>query len=108
MTEPTTEAGRNLLANEAYNNRSFALVTGNAIAAIEEEARQGYVPASLSPEWHAELEMSRAEGAAAERDRLRAAVEGLKPCPLATTDDPEWPDPHLHHAAILALLEDPR
>jgi hypothetical protein len=38
--EPRTEAGRRLLAREAYNSRSFALITAEAICAIEDEAAQ--------------------------------------------------------------------
>ena len=37
--EPTTEAGRALLEREAYNSRSFALITAEDILAIESEAR---------------------------------------------------------------------
>jgi hypothetical protein len=36
---PTTEAGRVLLEQEAYNSRSFPLITVEAIVAIEAEAR---------------------------------------------------------------------
>ncbi len=36
--KPRTEAGRRLLDREAYNARSFALITAEAIIAIEEEA----------------------------------------------------------------------
>jgi len=41
MTEPRTVAGRRLLAREAYNSRSFALITADAILAIEAEAAAG-------------------------------------------------------------------
>lgn len=46
-------------------------------AVIEAEARKGYVPASLSPEWHAELDFVAAEAVDAERARLRAAVDAI-------------------------------
>jgi hypothetical protein len=36
---PTTKAGRVLLEQEAYNSRSFPLITVEAIVAIEAEAR---------------------------------------------------------------------
>ncbi len=36
--KPRTEAGRRLLDREAYNSRSFTLITAEAIIAIEEEA----------------------------------------------------------------------
>jgi hypothetical protein len=39
MTDtPTTAAGRALLEREAYNSRSFAIIDGAAILAIEQEA----------------------------------------------------------------------
>ena len=38
MSELRTKAGKRLLAREAYNERSFALITPDAIAAIEAEA----------------------------------------------------------------------
>lgn len=43
---PTTEAGRVMLEREALNSRSFALITAEAIEAIEEEAAisASYVP----------------------------------------------------------------
>jgi hypothetical protein len=55
---PRTDAGKQLLGREAYNSRSFALITPEAIAAIEAEAR------------HAAL------------IELRAAVEGLHDNPI--------------------------
>jgi hypothetical protein len=91
-----TEAGRALLAaldrqreglgdTEAYPSQrwaqqdalayAFVYLIHPAIAAIEAEAREGYVPASLSPEWKAELAMSEAEGREFERERIAAAVE---------------------------------
>ena len=42
MNEPTTEAGRVLLAREAYNERSFPLIEPAAIVAIEQEAVAKY------------------------------------------------------------------
>jgi hypothetical protein len=38
MSEPRTKAGRALLEREAYNERSFPLITVEAIRTIEEEA----------------------------------------------------------------------
>lgn len=35
---PTTNAGKALLAREAYNSRAFALITPDAIVAIEQES----------------------------------------------------------------------
>lgn len=59
MTEPTTEAGKRLLARLSLDVPWFIAgskeVEEDMVAAIEAEAREGYVPASLSPEWHAEL-----------------------------------------------------
>jgi hypothetical protein len=41
---PTTKAGRVLLEQEAYNSRSFPLITVEAIVAIEAEARAASQP----------------------------------------------------------------
>ena len=38
MNGPRTKAGLALLKQEAYNSRSFALITAEAIVAIEREA----------------------------------------------------------------------
>jgi hypothetical protein len=38
LREPRTKAGRALLEREAYNERSFPLITAEAIRTIEEEA----------------------------------------------------------------------
>jgi hypothetical protein len=43
---PTTKAGRVLLEQEAYNSRSFPLITVEAILAIEAEARAASQPLS--------------------------------------------------------------
>jgi hypothetical protein len=52
------------------------------IIAIEDEARKGYVPASLSPEWHAELNYVAAEARAALLADIRER--------LATLLDHHW------------------
>jgi hypothetical protein len=40
---PTTKAGKALLEREAYNSRSFTLITPEAIVAIEREAARDAV-----------------------------------------------------------------
>jgi hypothetical protein len=60
-----------------YYNGGSALSLADALA-IEAEAREGYVPASLSPEWNAELNMTRAEACAEERARITKAVESMR------------------------------
>ncbi len=80
MSEPRTDAGKALLACEAYNSRSFALITAEAILAIEAEARADAI-----------------------RDAA-TAVERLAPCLLHSTEDPAWPDKHLHRSFVLAAI----
>lgn len=70
MSEPTTEAGKRLAgATPALSD---------FIAAIEAEAREGYVPAALSPEWHAELTYAADEAVNAALDKVAALVEAAK------------------------------
>ena len=96
MPEPMTEAGKRLLDTHGHrpmtepleddvwcaaDDEPWPCPFSQAIAAIEAEARKGYVPESLSPEWHAELTLSDAEGYARGRAAALAeavaAVEGL-------------------------------
>ena len=91
MTKPTTDQGKWLLAHQGLINigkwdpsmRGDEIDLRQSILTIEAEARQGYVPASLSPEWHAELSMAEADGAAAERHRAKThalAGQAQEPC----------------------------
>lgn len=96
MTEPRTiESGRLLMNPEAAHIPGLRA----QLARIEAEAREGYVPAALSPEWHAELGLVAAEAVAAERARIRAAVEEL-------AGKEGYLNNIVSRAAVLALLED--
>jgi hypothetical protein len=71
------------------------------ILAIEAEAREGYVPAALSPEWHAELATVAAEARealAAELVALRRAVEAMLALPVGPY--PWWERYHDVEAAL--------
>jgi hypothetical protein len=89
------------------------------VAAIEAEAREGYVPASLSPEWHAELTFSAVEAVAAERERIAERISalpivrvgnasfdkvGILHFDMGVFDDPQET---VDRAAVLALLDGP-
>ena len=105
MSEITTEAGRRLLDGAWYLDPGEPLM-GDSIAAIEKEARQGYVPISLSPEWHAEMKMAAADGAAAERARLVEEVRALEGRGESSVSWGEgWNDAI---ATVLAMLEGDR
>src|SRR5690348_116222 len=77
VSEPRTEAGRALLAREAYNSRSFALITSEAIRAIEDEAADD--AKKETAEFYSSLVAEAFEnGKAAERDRLRNEVVNIE------------------------------
>ena len=82
MTDPTTPTtfpvAKSLLARlERYAPPDECGGWHEWLDAVIEEARDGYVPASLSPEWHAELNLVAAEAAASALLALRAEVEGM-------------------------------
>jgi hypothetical protein len=77
---------------------------------IEAEAREGYVPASLSPEWHAELAQSHAEGYAEGRAaalaEVRARLEGLPTVYIDDDGDGYGGVPVLDRATVLRITEE--
>ena len=80
MTDPTTPTtfpvAKSLLARlERYAPPDECGGWHEWLDAVIEEARDGYVPASLSPEWHAELNLVAAEAAASALSALRAEVQ---------------------------------
>ena len=71
---PTTRAGKRLLDVMSTIPENGRRGLAWFVEGIEAEAREGYVPASLSPEWHAELAQSPAEGYAEGRSAALAEV----------------------------------
>ena len=73
-------------------------------------AREGYVPASLAPEWHAELETARMEGIAAERERIErdihTADHGYLCVNRELSDSNQWEECcfDAHEATLAAVL----
>jgi hypothetical protein len=55
-----------------------AILASPAWPAVVAAIREGYVPAALSPEWKAELELSRQEGAEAALARVEERVGALE------------------------------
>ena len=101
----TTEAGKRLL--ERYPDwYGLAAIVSN----IEDEAREDYAPAALSPEWSRDIDMVNAATeavVAAERARIAAAVrefhDGICACPGDGSDpdcNADW-----GYVEVLAMIE---
>lgn len=97
---PTTPTGRRLFPGRNVA-QVFASVTIVDVLAIEDEAREGYVPAALGPEWHAELELTRAE----ERERIAQRVRTLDTGNSFAFVSGDEVIELVEKAAVLAILE---
>lgn len=67
---PSTDAGMDLLSQERYNSRSFALITPEAVIKVEQEAAAAALAAQQPDERVAGLEEA-AQRYRAQRDALR-------------------------------------
>ncbi|NJD24666.1 MAG: hypothetical protein FIB06_04600 [Betaproteobacteria bacterium] len=116
MTEPTTEAGKRLLATPAYHWQMCGVVVGdipcncdlpNAILVIEAEARE----AGAADWYHMGRNRGRAEAIAAEHVRITPYLRGALATALherkVSRRDEVW-IMDTFDAAVLALLGDDR
>jgi hypothetical protein len=92
---PTTKAGRVLLEQEAYNSRSFPLITVEAILAIEAEARAASQPLSQErpqPDEESREQWLREYGAQqAGLAQERPPIDVLREVEDVIMSEPWWP-----------------